>query len=190
MTYYGIKKPSIEDSTSITQYCNKKGISTENIYTVDFSDYDSTLALIGKSYPDIRIYNRDGFLIPYANAKTCNAAAFSLMDSLNLSHSYDLDSSIVFEDLTRTLRNLNGDISIPEMDGNSDFYTFIFWTKWTGRLNKTHVIPWEIKSRLNPNAKITVFKVNLDIQQYWNFPDKNAKINFEKTFKIKFENSN
>jgi hypothetical protein len=50
---------------------------------------------------------------------------------------------------------------------SADFYLLIYYTSWSGRLNKDHVKIWEDQARNNTNAKIRVYKVNLDFQEYW-----------------------
>ena len=47
----------------------------------------------------------------------------------------------------------------------TDFYLFIFWTRYSGRLNKDHVKIWEEQANNNKNSKIKVIKVSFDQQE-------------------------
>ncbi len=173
MGLWGIKNPNIEDSVSLVKYCEKKGINTNNLYTLSAEDNFKILNLIGGSIPDIMIFNSHGQLIPYADKNYCNAAAFSFIDSLNSKKDFREDTSISYSDLADKMRNLNGHLNAPQKNPETNYYIFIFWTKWTGRLNKTHVIPWENQALTNPNAKVEVYKVNMDMQQYWKISKEN-----------------
>ncbi len=181
MGIYGIKNPDIEDSVSLVKYCEKKGINTNNLYTLGAEDNVKILNLIGGSIPDIMIFNSHGQLIPYADKNFCNAAAFSFIDSLNSKKDFREDTSISYSDLADKMRNLNGHLNAPQMNPETNYYIFIFWTKWTGRLNKTHVIPWENQALSNPNAKVEVYKVNMDMQQYWKISKEDYMQNLQKS---------
>ena len=181
MGIYGIKNPDIEDSVSLVKYCEKKGINTNNLYTLGAEDNVKILNLIGGSIPDIMIFNSHGQLIPYADKNFCNAAAFSFIDSLNSKKDFREDTSISYSDLADKMRNLNGHLNAPQMNPETNYYIFIFWTRWTGRLNKTHVIPWENQALSNPNAKVEVYKVNMDMQQYWKISKEDYMQNLQKS---------
>ena len=181
MGIYGIKNPDIEDSVSLVKYCEKKGINTNNLYTLSAEDHLKIYNLIGGGIPEIMIFNSHGQLIPYADKNFCNAAAFSFIDSLNSKKDFREDTSISYSDLADKLRNLNGHLNAPQKNQETNYYIFIFWTKWTGRLNKTHVIPWENQALSNPNAKVEVYKVNMDMQQYWKISKEDYMQNLQKS---------
>jgi hypothetical protein len=55
---------------------------------------------------------------------------------------------------------------------SADFYVLIYWSVWTGKLNKVHVKVWEDAARNNQKSNIKVLKVNLDFQDHWDEADK------------------
>lgn len=182
MGVFGIKNPDIEDSVSLIKYCEKKGINTNNLYTLSAEDNVKILNLIGNSIPEIKIFNSHGQLIPYKpNPTYDHVAVFSIIDSLNFKKDFREDTSISYSDLADKLRNLNGHLNAPQMNPETKYYFFIFWTKWTGMLNKTTVIPWENQALSNPNAKVEVYKVNMDMQQYWKISKEDYMQNLERS---------
>jgi len=182
MGFFGIKNPDIEDSVSLVKYCEKKGINTNNLYTLSAEDNVKILNLIGGGIPEIKIFNSHGQLIPYKpNPTFDHVAVFSFIDSLNSKKDFREDTLTSYSDLADKMRNLNGHLIAPQMNPETNYHIFIFWTKWTGRLNKTHVIPWENQALSNPNAKVEVYKVNMDIQQYWKISIEDYIQNLEKS---------
>jgi hypothetical protein len=49
----------------------------------------------------------------------------------------------------------------------ADFYLLIYWTVWSGKLNKDHVKIWEELAMKNQKCNVQVLKVNMDIQSSW-----------------------
>ena len=165
---YGIKDPDIENRRTILKKALKYDMDTSNIATVSSNEY--LYVLNKRGIPDGAIYDRDGQYIEYRQADTsCNAGLFQFIPNLNLSNKYNQPDS---SDLLTTLkkyRDLTGNnLASPEP---ADFHLLIYWSVWTGKLNKNHVKIWEDLARANKNCKINVIKVNLDIQEYWHEAD-------------------
>jgi hypothetical protein len=169
MKLYGIKDPEIENEKSITQNAHKYDLDTSNIVTVNSKDF--LYVFNGQSIPDGAIYDRNGKYIEYRQPdSSCNAGLFQFIPALNLSDKYNQpDSSDLKTELDK-FRDLKGNI-VGQLDP-ADFYLLIYWTVWTGKLNKDHVKIWEDLARENKNCKIKVTKVNLDIQEYWDGQDR------------------
>ena len=164
MKLYGIKDPDIENDKTITKKALKYDLDTSNIVTVNSKEFLNVLN--GQSIPDGALYDRNGKYIEYRQTDTsCNAGLFQFIPTLNLSDKYNQPDSSDLKTELNKFRDLKGNIlSQPEP---ADFYLLIYWTVWTGKLNKDHVKIWEDLARDNKNCKIKVIKVNLDIQEYW-----------------------
>ena len=161
---YGIKDPEIENKKTILKSALKYNLDTSNIVTVNSKDF--LYVLNGQSIPDAAIYDKNGKYIEYRQTDTsCNAGLFQFIPSLNLNEKYNQpDSSDLTAELNK-FRDLKGNLLTPTEA--ADFYLLIYWTVWTGKLNKDHVKVWEDLGRDNKNCKIKVIKVNLDLQEYW-----------------------
>lgn len=200
---YGVTNPKIESEASLTKYMKNKKIPAENVYTIGFDEYEATLAQANGSVPEVLIFDKAGNLIPYtANSDQCTAGAFRFIEELKAEELTAKSDSSIFVDGTLTglhdigisnvaetqlnpnkqasleeakkhLRNLKGNLVEVELEDNYDYYIFIYWAKFTGKLNKDHVLVWEKQALENKNAKIKVMKVNMDIQSYWG--DENLK---------------
>jgi hypothetical protein len=164
MKIYGIKDADIENEKTITKKALKYDLDTSNIVTVNSKDF--LYILNEQSIPDGAIYDRTGKYIEYRQTDTtCNAGLFKFIPSLNLNDKYKQPDSTDLKTELNKFRDLKGNIlKQPE---SADFYLLIYWTVWTGKLNKDHVKIWEDLARDNKNCKIKVIKVNLDIQEYW-----------------------
>ena len=57
-TIYGIKKPKIENEQTLTKYMVKKNINQDNVYTVRFDNYESTLKSINNTIPEVLIFKK------------------------------------------------------------------------------------------------------------------------------------
>jgi hypothetical protein len=161
---YGIKDPGIESRKTIVKKARKYGLDTSNIVTVNSKDFLRTLK--GKGIPDAAIYDKSGKYIEYRQTDTsCNAGLFGFIPALNLTDKYNQPDSANLDTQLKKFRDLAGNTLAPSEA--ADFYLLIYWTVWTGKLNKDHVKAWEDLAKNNKNCKIKVVKVNLDLQKYW-----------------------
>ncbi len=164
---YGIKKPDVENEQTIKDKALKFGLDTTNIVTVN--EYDFLQVMKGQGIPDGQIFDRNGHFINYRQTNTdCNAGLFEFIPNLKTDTVCIINDSILLVDKLMKFRDFNGNI-LQEIE-SADFYLLIYWTVWTGKLNKDHVKIWEDLALENQNCKIKVIKVNLDMQEYW---DKN-----------------
>ncbi|MBI1223387.1 MAG: hypothetical protein GC180_12340 [Bacteroidetes bacterium] len=161
---YGFKKPNIENETSIRKMALKFGLDTANIVSVNSKDF---LPILKKGLPEGGIYDKAGNYIEYKKTdSSCNAGLFQIIPSLTLNGQYNHpDSAETLYDQFHKFRDLKGDtLAEPEP---ADYYVLIYWSVWTGKLNKDHVKIWEDLAKNNANCNVKVIKVNMDVQSYW-----------------------
>jgi hypothetical protein len=164
MKMYGIKNPEIENEKTIIKKALKYHLDTSNILSVSSQYFLEVFG--GQSIPDAAIYDQNGKYIEYRQTDTsCNAGLFRFIPDLNLSSQYKKPGHLTLNEELERYRDLKGN-SLNKVEP-ADFYLFIYWTVWTGKLNKDHVKIWEDLARENKNCKIKVMKVNLDLQAYW-----------------------
>lgn len=162
---YGVKKPDVETEQSIKDKALKFGLDTTNIVTVN--EYDFLQVMKGQGIPDGEIFDKNGHFINYRQTDSaCNAGLFEFIQNLKTDTTYLTNDSIILVNKMSKFRNFNGK-PLQKID-EADFYLLIYWTVWTGKLNKDHVKIWEDLAFENQNCKIKVIKVNLDMQDYWN----------------------
>ncbi len=166
---YGVKNPEIESETSIKKSAIKYGLDTANIVTLNSKDF--LRELNGKAIPNASIYDSKGNYIEYrATDTSCNAGLFEFIPNLNVKNSYNKPDSTNLELELNKFLDLKGK-PIDKLE-SADFYVLIYWTVWTGKLNKDHVKIWEDAASNNKNARIKVLKVNLDFQDHWDEAEK------------------
>lgn len=164
MKLYGIKDPEIENEKTIKKSALKHGLDTTNIVTLNAENF--LYVLNGRSIPDCSIYNSKGDYIEYRSSDTaCNAGLFEFIPNLNTEGKYHLPDSLNLQGQMKKFLGLTGKkLKDPKP---ADFYILIYWTAWTGKLNRDHVKIWENLAKSNTNCKIEVIKVNLDLQEHW-----------------------
>jgi hypothetical protein len=161
---YGIKKPGVENETSIKKLAYKLELDTSNIVTVNSLDFYSVLKEQG--IPDGAIFDSQGDYIEYRQTdSSCNAGLFAFIPELSLDKEYNRTNKTDLNTEFKKFRDLKGNV-ITSAD-HADFYLLIYWTAWAGRLNKDHVKVWEDLAKKNTNCTIKIIKVNLDLQEYW-----------------------
>jgi hypothetical protein len=170
---YGVKNPEIENESSIKKAALKYGLDTANIVTLNSNDFLKELN--GKAIPDASIYDSKGNYIEYRVTDTsCNAGLFDFIPNLNVNNNYNKPDSTNLELKLNKFLDLKGQ-PIQKLE-SADFYVLIYWTVWSGKLNKDHVKIWEDAAINNKNARIKVLKVNLDFQDHWDDVEKNKII--------------
>lgn len=165
---YGIKKPKVENEASIMKWLKKVEMSSDNVVTLSYSGFKSTLTAIKNKMPEVFVFNKNGEYIPYGDEWACNAHAFNFIESLNDTTHYATGNKMKLDDEITQMRNLKGEalnsqIKTPE----TDFYILIFCAKYAGKLNKNHAKVWEQQALNNKKSQIKVVKVDMDLQEFW-----------------------
>lgn len=83
--------------------------------------------------------------IPYGDENACSAPAFNFIEKLSSTDEYATSEKFRWTDFTKDMNDLNGN-AISEsqiIDNDVNFYIFIEWTVYSGKLNKDHVKVWE-----------------------------------------------
>lgn len=165
---YGIKDPAVESGESIYTYASKINLDTGIIYTVDTSVYLGTFLRIQSSLPEAELFSKDGDNIAYkSNEQDCNAGLFSFIPGLKKDSVYKIKDNYKLDKQFDRLRDLSGARLTKNLRDNSDYFLFIYWVKWLGKLNIDHVNEWVKLARANKNVHIKVIAVNLDFQDWW-----------------------
>jgi len=167
--FYAFKNPETENEKSILKCAKKKGLSQENIYCFNQDDWIWAIQNISyaKSIPDIMVFDKTGKLLKYREESQCNGQAFSFISSLTKDNRYDYDTLILMKDLKNKLYDIKGKKVSFEANDSTDYFVFIYWAVWIGRLNKNHVKVWENDAKNNSNCNIEVIKINMDMQEWW-----------------------
>lgn len=172
---YGIKNPEVETKESLHSYARSINVDTAYILTVDTSAFLGTMLRIGSSMPEAEIFNARGENLSYkAESQDCNAGLFSFIPHLKTDTTYHVKDKFTLAKQLQVLRDLDGNLMTNFDINGHDYFLFIYWTKWLGKLNKDHVREWIDLAASNKGVRIKVVALNLDFQSWWppSFRDK------------------
>ncbi len=168
-TIYGIRKPSIENQQSIQKFAKKKKLNVEKI--VCFSKEDWFWAIqtkkIANNIPDMIVFDKEGRLLKIRDENQCNAMNESLIADLAPGKQFEINDSLHLDEIHPKLRNLQGEPLTQKFVEKADFTIYVFWTTYTGKLNKTKTLNWQNEILSNTNCIIDYYLVNMDQQQWW-----------------------
>ncbi|MCB9677928.1 MAG: hypothetical protein H6737_22710 [Alphaproteobacteria bacterium] len=158
---YGFRDPNdARSNAELVEYLGHKGLRTDNVLRVHDDDLPAVFEQIGKSVPEVLVFDREGRRVPYGEPGSCNAPAFAFIENLDRTVAYETTEGRI-EDVLAPLHDLDG--RPVETDGTADFHVLLYWARWAGRLNVDHVKVWEDQALANARADIRVLKISLDL---------------------------
>jgi hypothetical protein len=174
---YGIRNPKIENEKSILEYLKENDLQTDNNFSLKdtsalYRFFDSKTGT-----PEIRFYDKNGYLMLYRDDKRCNAQNDSLISFLNPTNIIKIDSSQNIYSSLNELRTLSGEKLNSQEFQQYDFYLVTYWAKWAGKVNKTKIADWENSLKEKKDLRIKSIKVTTDYMDFW-------KVNKKDMFKI------
>ena len=164
-----VKDPAIENSETISKTAARYGLNKASVVTVAPAEFPGILNNFHHGIPEALIFDKAGRYIEYkANDSACNAGIFGFIPTLNSLGDYKRTGKTTLLKTMAPLRDLNG-APLPKnfIDTTADFYIFISWTVFAGKLNRDHVYKWQELVAKNKMAKIQVVEVNMDVQRWW-----------------------
>ncbi len=184
---YGIKNPGIENEKTLTKFLRKKHLRTDNFVTIKSEHFLRTLK--GKGIPDADFFDANGEYLEYRSTdSSCNAGVFGFIPKLGNETDYKRTGIKSLQKEWDKFLSPTG-TPLPPLP-KADYYMLIYWTAWSGRLNKDHVKVWEDSAMASTKAKIHVVKVNMDLQQYWDEKDRQKIIDIINKSAKKSANNN
>jgi len=166
---YEIHDPAVENSQTILKAAQKYKLNTEALVVVAPQHFQSMLKAYNASIPDALILDRQGNYITYRiTPQACNANLFSFIPALEKDGRYTITGKTDLQEEMRKFRDLKGnELGYTFLNPHADYYVFISWATFIGKLNKDHVKVWEDLASGNLKANIQVINVNMDVQQWW-----------------------
>lgn len=164
---YGMRNPKIENTKSITKYLALNKLDTNNNFA--FKD----TATLNKFYrnnigtPEIRFYDKNGFLMLYRDNRRCNGQNDSLITFLNPENVIKIDSSENIFNYLSQVRTLDGRPINPDEFKNYDYYLIMYWAKWLGKVNSIKMTDWESNLAKKRNFKVKTIKLTIDYMNFW-----------------------
>jgi hypothetical protein len=164
---FGVRNPKIENQESILEYLKEKKLNTKNSFALRDTTALNKFNASNIGTPEIRFYDKNGYLMIYRNDKKCNAQNDSLIGFLNPKNVIKVDSSNNINDYIKQLKTLDGkDLNKKEFE-NYDYYLIMYWAKWTGKVNSIKMLDWENSLNQKNNLNIKTIKVTTDYMNFW-----------------------
>lgn len=180
--HFGVRNPKVENKKQIERYLFSNNLNVENSYALKDTSVLNKFNSGNIGIPEIRFYDKNGFLMNYRDDKKCNGQNDSLITFLDEKNVVKIDSSDNIIDYLKELKTLDG--KEPNIDDfkNYDYYLIIYWAKWTGQVNSKKMIEWEKSLKQKNNFKIKTIKVTTDYMNFWELDKKDmVKIYSRKT---------
>lgn len=159
---FGIKKPSLKETSYVLDYAQKLNMDTSEVFFAG-SQQNWAKLLNKREMPSVEIYDRKGRFVRYKpDSLKCNAPAFNLTNDICNSAFLSVDSSRNIKDITSRLYNYN---SSYLTQNDYDYVVVVYWATFAGKLNKDHTKVWvdNINAQKKSNCNLKVINLSLDI---------------------------
>ncbi|GAB4490445.1 MAG: hypothetical protein OHK0019_09340 [Saprospiraceae bacterium] len=164
---YGVKKPREVSTQKIEKKAVELDIDTSALFAIRSEYYPKVINEV-KSFPNIRIYDKAGNMYNYReNPEECKSTADDFIQNLRLDSAYNYVNDSSFFRLPLQLEGLRGEQFNIEALREADFYAFIFWATFLGKMNKDNVIPRTRLAKENRRAKIHLIYISCDLRDEW-----------------------
>lgn len=176
-TAYGITNPKLENKETLNKYIASIDLKKENSLVVnDKKNYKEVMADFQRSVPEAILFDREGNQLTYKEKnESCNAGLFATIPQLTANSTLEKTNGKNLKEFSSQLIDLNTKEAISNFP-KADYYLFLNWAKFMGKLNKDHVKVWEDLAANNTNVKIAVYKVNMDFQDNWGLKEGDIKM--------------
>jgi len=171
----GFHKPKIETKKSIESYLIKNG---QNLYDVFALDTILAEQLKNHSFKpgwpadfrpiQIRVYNKNGD--PIMHSASCEGFLKDLktFDTVPPRNQVNLDSTLnLQQDLNRYFTLDGHPAHIIAVTGY-DYYIVVYFAKFFYKMSKISFTEVEKYRQKHPELKIKVYKINVDVLDWWN----------------------
>lgn len=164
---YGMRNPKIENEKSITKYLALNKLDTNNNFAL------KDTATLNKFYqsnigtPEIRFYDKNGYLMLYRDDKKCNGQNDSLITFLNPKNVVRIDSTENIFNYINQIKTLRGEnVNVDEFK-DYDYYLIMYWAKWLGKVNSIKMTDWEGNLSKKRDLRIKTIKLSTDYMNFW-----------------------
>lgn len=167
---YGISQPRYESVKRVVKKSKQFQLDTAGMLVMNPYSIGS---FYKRGIPEGEIFDANGRYLEYkATDTSCNAGLFGFISQLKADSHYLTSNNRTLNKEMDRFRRLDGLALTENYFKPADFYVFLTWAIWIGRLNKDHVKEWEQLVKKNPKAKIQLVLVNIDLRKEWNTEEK------------------
>lgn len=179
---YGITSPRSETPESVVSFARGFRQDPENIFIFrDTTGYFAFMqdSIYRKSCFSAIVFNAKGMLIRYKDTGSCQWSAAAAVKRLKKDTVYSVEGSCSLATLTAGLVSASGDSVFADRPDSIDFTVIYTWANYLGKLNERLFAIGEAV-RNNPNARIRVISLNIDMQKSWKLR-KDQMVRFNKS---------
>jgi hypothetical protein len=170
LVYNGVHNPTFETHKSLSRFLVKQDIDTVGMLC--FRDSSSFFEFIKQKFgsPNVQFFNNCGKFVDYRSSATdCNAKVSAFIERLDSINTMPADTSKSIESsLAGTVWSVDHtDFKLEKQP--YDAYMVIYWAKYLGRVNKSHIVEWQklAADSAHKGLKIKILSVSTDFQLSW-----------------------
>ncbi len=157
------KAPRYEDFKSVKKFASNAKYHSL-LVTRSLKGYEFFIDSLSHGYLHVFIFNRDKQLL--LNNSECQWANVRLLDSLETTRNFKIDTTVTVKKLAAILESINGLAMDDKQMKEYDYFIFYSWVKWSPRLSRK-MIQDVNNFGFKTDKNIFVASVNLDYQKSW-----------------------
>jgi hypothetical protein len=186
----GLRKPKVETKQSVIKFLKKLNEDTNDIYTLDttlFQELQKSHFKPGMAAGfrpvQIRVYDKQGEPVMHWASCEGSLSCLHIFDTVPPRVVNGLDTSLTLKEDLSCYYTLDGQQAQIAVEKGYDYYFIIYFAKYFPKLSKESFEEVYGYKRKYPEIKCKIYKINVDIQEFWNVDlqfDLNARIGGEK----------
>lgn len=167
-TVYGIKKPDPVSTAYIVKKANRLNLETYTLYGIRPEKYPLVINRIS-TLPNVVIYDKHHRALNWKKTEdACKAGVADFIAQLNGDSNANFTSDTTFREAEKELVELHTGtpLALQELP-EADYYVFVYWATFLGRLNREYLTDWLAATRQNSQASFHFVFVTGDLRKEW-----------------------
>ncbi len=165
---YGIKKPHPVSTAYIVKKANKLNLEAYTLYGIRPEKYPAVINRIS-TLPNVVIYDKHRQALNWKKSEdACKAGVADFIAQLRGDSNANFTSDTTFREAENELVGLHDGKPLSLQDfPKADYYVFVYWATFLGRLNREYLTDWLAATQRNRQASFHFVFVTGDLRKEW-----------------------
>jgi len=165
---YGIKKPHPVSTAYIVKKANKLNLEAYTLYSIRPEKYPVVVNRIS-TLPNVVIYDKYHQAMNWKKTEdACKASVADFIAQIKSDSNANFTPDTTFREAEKELVELHSGkpLSLQELP-KVDYYVFVYWATFLGRLNREYLTDWLAATQQNSQASFHFIFVTGDLRKEW-----------------------